>query len=170
MCFCVSRNADFQLSDFFLHAGDKFISRIFADGDSHRQRHATLTGRAISCARKVSNNLIHICIRHDDAVVFCAAHSLYAFTVGCAVGINIVSNIRGTDKTDCFDIWVGQDGIHGGFITMNNIQDTVRQSGFVMSSASLRGTVGSFSDGLRIKALPHAIATPNIHRGSWQGS
>ena len=130
MCFCVSRNADFQLSDFFLHAGDKFISRIFADGDSHRQRHATLTGRAISCARKVSNNLIHICIRHDDAVVFCAAHSLYAFTVGCAVGINIVSNIRGTDKTDCFDIWVGQDGIHGGFITMNNIQDTVRQSGF----------------------------------------
>ena len=33
------------------------------------------------------------------------------------------------------------------------------------SSPSRTGTLGSFSDGLRMKLLPTAIATPNIHIG-----
>ena len=37
------------------------------------------------------------------------------------------------------------------------------------SSASLTGKPGSFSDGLRMKALPQATATPNIHIGIMAG-
>ena len=38
-----------------------------------------------------------------------------------------------------------------------------------MSSASLTGTDGSRSEGLRTKALPQAIAGPNIHMGIMAG-
>ena len=37
------------------------------------------------------------------------------------------------------------------------------------NSASLNGQVGSFSDGFRIKVLPQAIATGNIHIGTIAG-
>jgi hypothetical protein len=39
-----------------------------------------------------------------------------------------------------------------------------------ISSASRTGTLGSRSDGFRMKQLPTAIATPNIHIGIIAGS
>ncbi|MNL72271.1 hypothetical protein D3C87_1975560 [compost metagenome] len=39
----------------------------------------------------------------------------------------------------------------------------------IISSASLTGTVGSFSDGLRMKLLPTAMLMPNIHIGIMAG-
>ena len=37
------------------------------------------------------------------------------------------------------------------------------------NSARRNGTLGSFSDGLQMKVLPQAIATPNIHIGIMAG-
>jgi hypothetical protein len=39
----------------------------------------------------------------------------------------------------------------------------------IISSARRTGTDGSFSDGFRMKALPQAMATPNIHIGIMAG-
>ena len=51
---------------------------------------------------------------------------------------------------------------------MDDLQDAVRRTRLA-EQLGQAGTLGSRSEGFRRKALPHAIATPNIHIGIMAG-
>jgi hypothetical protein len=56
-----------------------------------------------------------------------------------------------------------EDRVDHFLVAMDDLEDARRQSG--LSSAKRTGTEGSRSLGLRMNALPHAIATADIHNG-----
>ena len=58
-----------------------------------------------------------------------------------------------------------EDRVDHFLVAMDDVEDAVGSPASCISSARRTGTEGSRSDGFRTKALPAAMAGPNIHIG-----
>ena len=55
------------------------------------------------------------------------------------------------------------------FVAVDHVEHAVRQAGFFEQQGQLEAIDGSFSLGFRMKVLPQASATGNIHIGTIAG-
>ena len=74
--------------------------RVLAYRNNHRQRHAAFAGRAKGGTRQIVDHLVQISIGHHNAVVLRAAHRLNAFASSNAAPVNIMRDVRASDKAD----------------------------------------------------------------------
>ena len=108
--------------DFSDHALTQFVSSLLADRHDDRERHAAFARRAEGGASEVLHDLVHVGVRHDDAVVLRPTHRLHALTVGCAGVINVVGDVGGANEAHRFDRRVMQDRIDGDLVAMHHVE------------------------------------------------
>ena len=126
----VGRDAHPQSLDRDQQLGTQRLCRCLAHRCHHRQGHAAFTRRTIGRADDVGHGLIQIGIRQDNAVILGPAHALHPLAVGCAAPIDILGDVRRTDKADRLDILVVKNGVDDFLVPMNDVQNARRQPGF----------------------------------------
>ena len=124
----IGGDTDFQLFDLGRDARNELIGGILAHRHRHRQGHTAFPGRAKGGAQKVAHHLIHISVRHNNAVVLGPGHGLYPFAVGRAGLIDIVGDIRRANKADGAHIGVRKQCIHRFLIAIDHIQHPGRSA------------------------------------------
>ena len=63
-----------------------------------------------------------------------------------------------------------EDAIDGDLVALDDAEDALRHARLGEQLGDVeRRRWGSFSDGLRMKVLPQAMALPNIHMGTMAG-
>ena len=62
-----------------------------------------------------------------------------------------------------------QDGVDRRLVTVHDIEHAVGQAGLGQQLAQKFAADGSFSDGFRMNAFPHAMASGYIHIGTIAG-
>ena len=78
--------SDLELLNFGGQLLDERVGGIVANGNGHRNGHATLSGRTVARTDQGISGLVHIGIGHHHHVVLGAAERLHALTVrgsGC---------------------------------------------------------------------------------------
>ncbi len=140
-----------------------------ADGDGNGERHAALARGAVRRAHQVFRGAVHVGVGQDDGVVLGAAHRLDALGVRSAGRIDVLGDGGRADEADRLDARVLQERVDGFLVAVDDVEDAFRAPASIISSARRKGTLGSFSEGLRTKVLPQAIETPNIHIGIMAG-
>ena len=128
MSVFVRRYTNFQGACFGNHAFDEFVGCLLANGNGHRQSHAAFARRAIGRADNIFDDLIHIRVRQDNAVVFRATHRLNALSVGRTSGIDILGNVRRADKADGLDVRMIEDCINDFLVAVHNVQNAFRRA------------------------------------------
>ena len=126
----VGGNANLEPAGGVDHALDEFVTGAVADSDGHWQRHAALAGRAVGRADDVLDRLIHIGVGHDDAVVLGPAHALHALTVGGAVHVNVVGDVRRADEGDGADLRRLQQAVDRFLVAMDDVEHAGRATRF----------------------------------------
>ncbi|MCY1414922.1 hypothetical protein D9M71_303870 [compost metagenome] len=121
--------ADFQLIDTRQQFGNQLVADI-AHCHGNRDRHAALTGRAISRADQGIRCLVEVRIGHDDHVILRPAQGLHAFAAGGGLLVNVFGNRRRTDKGNRFDVRVLQQRIDRRLIALHHVEHSIRQTGF----------------------------------------
>ena len=163
----VGRHADPQAGDRRDQLFAKRIGGLVADRHDHRQRHAALAGRAERRAGEVVDDLVEVGVGHDDAVVLGPAERLDALSVGGAARVDILRDV-GLLPTKLIALTSSWSRI-ASTISLSPWTTLRMPSGRPASFISSARRTGHASDrardGLRMKALPTAIATPNIHIG-----
>ena len=122
---------DLEARDTLLHPREQCLGRTFADGDRHRDRHASLARRTEGCARERVRRLVHVRIRHDDHVILRAAQGLHALAGGRAAAIHVFRNRRRAHETDGGNPRMIEDRIHHPLIAMHHVEYAIRQPGFL---------------------------------------
>jgi hypothetical protein len=102
-------------------------------------------------------------------VVLGAAEALRPLAVGGGARIDVLRDRRRADEADRLDVGIVENGVDGFLVAVDDVEHAGRQAGLENSSASRIGTPGSRSDGLRMKALPAAIAGAIFHSGIMAG-
>ena len=82
-----------------------------------------------------------------------------------AARIDIFGDRRRADKADGLDVGVVEDGVDGFLVAVDDIEDAGRQPSFEQQLGQHQRHAGSRSEGLRMKALPQAMAGANFHIG-----
>uniref|UniRef100_A0A0N4ZD65 Transcriptional regulator n=1 Tax=Parastrongyloides trichosuri TaxID=131310 RepID=A0A0N4ZD65_PARTI len=118
----VGRDADAQVRDFRDQTLAQFIGGALADRHHDRQGHAALAGRAVGRAGQILDDLIHVRVRQDDAVVLGAAHGLNALAVGRALLEHIVGDVRRADEADGVDQRMLKDGVDRDLVAVDDVQ------------------------------------------------
>ncbi|MNJ25379.1 hypothetical protein D3C77_198230 [compost metagenome] len=118
----VGRDADAQARDFGDQTLTQFVGGALADRHHDRQGHAALAGRAVGRACQVLDDLIHVGVGQDDAVVLGAAHGLDALAVGRALLEDVMGDVRRADEADGMDQRVFEDGVDRDLVAMDDVQ------------------------------------------------
>ena len=119
-----------------------------ADGDGDGDGHAALAGGAVGGADEGVGGLIEIGVGHDDHVVLRAAEGLHALAVLGAVAVDVLGDGRGADEADGLDGGVGEDGVDGDFVAVDDVEDAVGQAGFLEHLGEEDGGAGVALAGL----------------------
>jgi hypothetical protein len=141
-----------------------------AHRDDHRDRHASFSGGAVAGRDRGVRRHLHVGVGQDQHVILGAAQSLDALASRRTRLVDVLGHRRGTNETDRRHVFVVEQRVHRGLVTLQHREDTVREDR--LPSTTRRGTEdaeGSFSLGFRTKALPHAIAVPHIQSGTMTG-
>jgi hypothetical protein len=142
------------------------LSAVFSPtGTTTGQRHAALAGRAEGGAGEVVDHLVEVGVGHDDAVVLGAAERLHALPVRGAAAVDVLRDVGRADEADRLDVGIVEDRVDHLLVAVDDVEDAVGQARFLHQLGEAHRHDGSRSEGLRMKALPQAIATPNIHIG-----
>src|SRR6478672_7146819 len=118
----VGRDADPHGRDLGDHPLAQFVGGLLADGHDDRQGHAAFAGRAVGRAGQVLDDLIHVGVGQDDAVVLGAAHGLDAFPVRRAGLVDVGGDVGRTDEADGVDLRMGQDGVDRRLVAVDDVQ------------------------------------------------
>ncbi len=162
----VGRDADAQRFDRRDQLFAQRVGGLVADRHDHRQRHAALAGRAEGGAGKVVDDLVEVGVGHDDAVVLGAAEGLDALPVRGAARVDILRDVGRADEADRGDVGMVEDRVDHFLVAVDDVEDAVGQARFLHQLGEAdRHATGRAREGLRMKALPQAIAMPNIHIG-----
>ncbi len=102
-----------------------------ADGDGDGDGHAALAGGAVGGADEGVGGLVEVGVGHDDHVVLCAAEGLDALAVFGAGGVDVLGDGRGADEGDGLDGGVREDGVDGGLVAVDDVEDAVGEAGFL---------------------------------------
>ena len=125
----VGRDADPHGRDLGDHPFTEFVGGLLADRNDDRQGHAAFTGGAIGRPGQVLDDLVHVGVGQDDAVVLGPAHGLDAFPVGRAGLVDIVGDIGRADEADGMDLRMGQDGVDRRLVAVDDVEHAGRRSG-----------------------------------------
>ncbi len=109
----------------------EIVCGVLADGDGDGDGHAALAGGTVSGTDEGVGGLIEIGVGHDDHVILRAAESLHALAVLCAGGVDVLGDGGGADEGDGLDGGVGEDGVDGGLVAVDDVEDAVREAGFL---------------------------------------
>jgi hypothetical protein len=142
---------------------------LLADRHDHRQGHAALAGRAVGRADDVGHGLVEVGVGQDDPVVLGPAHGLHPLAVGAGPREHRLGDVGAADEADGLDGRMVEDGLDAVLVAVHDVEDPGGRPASIISSARRTGTDGSRSEGLRMKALPLAMAGPIIHIGIMAG-
>src|SRR5690606_4364280 len=122
-------------TDIDLHGGrtlDQLIDPLaaFTHHHGHRDRHATLTGRAKGSTQQLVDRHVTIRIRHHDAVIFGTHHGLRALARFGGTAVNFGTNGCRTNKGHSLDLRVSHQRIGNIGTPMNHVQHAWRQTRF----------------------------------------
>ena len=80
-----------------------------------------------------------------------------------AIGVEPTNDTAATSR-------MVEDGVHRLLVAVHDVENAVRQARLLQQlGESSIGASGSRSEGFRMKVLPQAIATGNIHIGTMAG-
>ena len=111
--------------------GEEVVGGVVADGDGDGDGHAALAGGAVGGADESVGGLVEIGVGHDDHVVLRAAEGLHALAVLCAGGVDVLGDGGRADEGDGLDGGVREDGVDGGLVAVDDVEDAVGQAGFL---------------------------------------
>lgn len=146
----------------------QFIADI-TDGQHHRDRHAALAGRTVGGADQRFHRAVQVRVRHHHQVVLGAAQRLHPLAVARAGFIDVLGNRRGADEAERGDVGMGEQGVHRLLVAVHHIEYAGRQTGLLQQFSQQQRGGRVAPDGLRMKQLPQASATGNIHSGTMAG-
>ncbi len=98
-------------------------------------------------------------------MVLGAAEALRRLPLRGGGRVDVLRDVGAADEADGLDVGVGQDGVDGFLVALHHLEHAGGSPASRNSSASRTGTEGSRSEGLRMKAFPHASAGPAFHSG-----
>ena len=164
----VAPRSDLDRRDSLRDRIDQLLADV-ADRDNGRDGHAALTGGAVSGGHRRISRSLDVRIRQHDHVVLGAAECLDPLTVA-GPGLVDVARDRCRSTNDSAAI----SGCSSRRSTASRAPCTTVKTpsgspACFQRSAKKSDGDGSFSLGLRMKVLPHAIALANIHIGTIAG-
>ncbi|MNH08452.1 hypothetical protein D3C79_678650 [compost metagenome] len=127
----VMPRADLQGAYTWRQAFNQTIGNRIAHGHCNRDGHAALTSRTVSRTHQRIGGFVEVGVGHYQHVVLGAAQRLHTFAVGRSSGIDVAGDRCRTDKADGLDIRVYQQGIHGHFVTVDNVEHPRWQPGLL---------------------------------------
>ncbi|GAB0068724.1 hypothetical protein IBA8402_44900 [Pseudomonas syringae] len=122
--------ADLELVDARQQLVDEALADI-ADHHGNRDRHAALSGRAISRPDQGVGGLIQISIGHHDHMVLGPAQCLHALAMGSALLMDVLGDRGRADEGNGLDVRVLQQRIDRHLVTLHHIEDAIGQTGFL---------------------------------------
>ena len=140
--------ADAEVGDAGFELADEGVGGALADGDGDADGHAALTCRAVGRADEGVGGLVEIGVRHDDHVVLRAAERLDALAGGGAGAVDVLGDGRGADEADGLDGGVGEDGVDGGLVAVDDVEDAVGKAGLLEHLGDQDGGAGVALAGL----------------------
>ncbi len=118
----------------FFHPWHQFfkqaVSGAFAYWDSNRNRHAAFASGAKTGPDDGVGGLVHIGVRHDDHVVFCATKALRAFAVGCGAAVDVLRNRGRANEGNTLNDVVVQQRVNRFVFAVHNLKNPFGQAGF----------------------------------------
>ena len=163
--------AHLQACDALLEFAEEVVGGRVADGDGDGDRHAALACRAVRGADESVGGLIEIGIGHDDHVVFCAAERLHALAVLCAFAVDVLGDGGRADEADGLDGGVREDGVDGGLVAVDDVEDAVGQAGFLEHLGEEDGGAGVALAGLEDEGVAAGEGDrEHPHAAPWRGS
>ena len=131
-----------------------------ADRDGDRDRHAALAGRAVGGAHQRIGRLVEVGVGHHHHVVFGAAQGLHAFPTLGGGSVDVMGDWCRADKADRGDIRVMQQGVDRLLVTVDDVEDARRQTGFGQQFGDAEA-----GGGVALRRLQHkGVAAGERHR------
>ena len=157
-----------ELAQTLANLGQQPIGDV-ANGYQNRDRHAALPGRAVGRAHRRIGGEVEVGVWQDDHVVLGAAERLHALAVPRSRLVDVPRDWRRSHEADRLDARVRKDRLDGCPVAMHDAETPGGSPASASSCAQNMAADGSFSDGLRMKALPQAMASGYIHIGTIAG-
>jgi len=101
------------------------LCSVFTDCDSNRDRHASLTGRTVSCADDRFGGSVKICVRHRNRMVLGATERLHSLTVRNAMRLDVARHRRRADKAHSGHVGMVKQRVHGYFIALYDVESAL---------------------------------------------
>jgi len=137
-----------ELGGLLNEVGNPFLGFTdqYDDGDGH----ASLSGRSETGSGDSVDGIFSIGVGEDDAMVLGSHVDLGAFTGGRGSGVDVLSGVVGTNKRDSLNVRMVTDVIDGGLTSLNNVNNTIWDSGsgehIGNDLSSVRSSLGRLAD------------------------
>ena len=125
----VGAGADFHFGNLDLQAFDHGVCRGFTHRHHQGNGHAAFTAGAIGGTHEGVDGVGNVGVGHDHGVVFSATQSLHPLAMGAARGVDVLGNGGGAHEADGGHARVGEQRVHGFFVTVHHVQHTRWQAG-----------------------------------------
>ena len=161
--------ADLELANAQRPPLDQGMGRLPAHRHRHRNRHAALAGRAVAGAHQGIDRHVEVGVGHHHHLILGSAQRLHALARCGTSPVDVLGHRRGADEADRGDARMGQDRADRGLAAIDHRDDPRRHAGLDHQLGERPGTGRVALGGLRMNALPQAIATGIIHNGTMAG-
>ena len=109
--------------------GHEFVGD-FAHGQQGRDRHAAFARRSETGIDGGVGSHVEIGVGQDDHVVLRSAKGLDTLSVRRGGLIDVLGDRGGADKGNSLNVRVGEEGVDGHLVAVQDVEDAVRQAGF----------------------------------------
>ncbi len=120
---------DLEVREFGSQLRDDLVSRLVADADGDRNRHAALAAGTVGGAHQRADGIVDVGIGHDDRMVLRAAERLHALAVGRGGPVDVFGHWRRADEADGGDPLVAENGIDRDMVALDDIENAGRETG-----------------------------------------
>jgi len=122
----------------------------FTDEDDDGDGHASLSGRSETGSSDSVDGIFFIGVGENDTMVLGSHVDLGALTGGGSSGVDVLSGVVGTDERYGLDIGMVADVIDGGLTSLNDVDNTIWDSGSLEhigdDFSSVRSSLGRLAD------------------------
>lgn len=107
---------------------DPFLSISNKDGD--RDGHASLSSRSEAGTDQSVDGIFFLGVWHDDGVVLGSHVNLSSLSVLGRKSVDVLSSLVSSDEGDSLDVFMSTDVVDGWLSSMDNVDDSIRNSSF----------------------------------------
>ncbi len=125
----VRANTDRQSRHSRLDAFDQLVATT-AHRHEDRRGHTPFTGRAITGAHRGFGGVAHVRVRQDHHMILRATKCLHPLAFVSSGLVDVTGHGGRSHKTDRRNPRMSEDPIDRNFVTMDHVEDPVRDAGF----------------------------------------